>query len=808
MRKLILLTLALLISSTSIFAVKNNGIIQGKVIEKESMKALPYATVSITDTDNKIITGTITSEDGSFKIANLQNGVVNIKVSFIGFRDTTLSVKIEDLSTTKDIGTILLSADILNLKSVVVTAKVPVIEQKLDKLVMNVSEAVTTQGSNALEILRKAPGVSIDPSGNILLNGSPVQVWIDGRPSNLSGQELESLLSGTDGSTIDKIEIISHPSARYDAEGGGGIINIKTKKNFSKGLNGSVRSSYNSAYDQMFYHAADGSLNLNYRTDKSNTSITYSPRYNEHFEKITTLTDMGSARVLEGYTDMSLNIMNHGIRVSNDFFINKTNIFGFIVNGLVSDVKSFTRPGSGNKFLINNINTEITNSEIEGDENFDFINTNLNYSKSFRNSQELTLNADYGYYDITKFNAQENLFYDNNNVEIRDPQRFRSNSSQYINIYSFKADYEFTILKKYRMESGLKWARSITDNDMLREDKLNNTWTKNQILSSVFKYNEDISAAYVSAARQLNPKISIKAGLRIEITQAQGDWISADTLTTKSYIDLFPTLFIGYNPNKNLRLGLSYTLRVKRPNFRQLNPFRIYLDALSSVEGNPDLDPQYNNQITLSLGFKQYFNISIAGQYTNNAIIQNPYFNTQTGEKMIIWDNFGKQNFTGLGLSVTEYPITKWLNLNSNIFLAHLTNSSGDYKENSFFTQGFISTTFLLPLNYKVELIGTYQSGLPYGYFKVRPTGDITIGIKKGFLDNRGNASLTFSDVLNTQNTRISLNNGPINSYSLDNNQKTQKITLTLSFRFGQSKASKARKVGELEEGSRVGTSN
>lgn len=808
MRKLILLIFALLISYTSVFAVKNNGTIQGKVIEKESMKALPFATVSLSGTDNKIITGTITSEDGSFKISNLHTGVVNLKISFIGFRDTTLSVKIEDLSTTIDIGTILLSADILNLKSVVVTAKVPVIEQKLDKLVMNVSEAVTTQGSNALEILRKAPGVSIDPSGNILLNGSSVQVWIDGRPSNLSGQELESLLSGTDGSTIDKIEIISHPSARYDAEGGGGIINIKTKKNFAKGLNGSVRSSYNSAYDQIFYHAADGSLNINYRTDKSNTSITYSPRYNEHFEKITTVTDMGSARVLDGYTDMSLNIMNHGIRLSNDFFINKTNIFGFIVNGLISDVKSFTRPGSGNKLMINNINTEVTNSDIAGDESFDFINTNLNYSKSFRNSQELTLNADYGYYDVTKFNTQENLFYNNNNVEIRDPQRFRSNSTQYINIYSFKADYEFTFLKKFRVESGLKWARSITDNDMLREDKLNNIWTKNQILSSVFKYNEDISAAYVSAARQLNPKMSIKAGLRAEITQAQGDWISADTLTTKSYLDLFPTLFIGYNPNKNIRLGLSYTLRVKRPNFRQLNPFRVYLDALSSVEGNPDLDPQYNNQITLSLGFKQYFNVSIAGQYTNNAIIQNPYFDTQTGEKMIIWDNFGKQNFTGVGLSVTEYPINKWLTLNSNIFLSHLTNSSGDYKENSFFAQGFLSTTFLLPKNYKVELIGTYQSGLPYGYFKVKPTGDFTIGIKKGFLDNRGNASLTFSDILNTQNTRISLNNGPINSYSLDNNQKTQKITLSISLRFGQSKASKARKVGELEEGSRVGTSN
>ena len=151
---------------------------------------------------------------------------------------------------------------------------------------MNVSEAVSTQGSNALDVLKKAPGISVDPSGNILLNGSAVQVWIDGRPSNLSGAELESLLSGTDGSTIDKIEIISHPSAKYDAAGSGGIINIKTKKSFAKGLNGSFKGSYTVGPYEKYYQGADGTLNLNYRSEKTNTSVTYSPRFNESFEKI------------------------------------------------------------------------------------------------------------------------------------------------------------------------------------------------------------------------------------------------------------------------------------------------------------------------------------------------------------------------------------------------------------------------------------------------------------------------------------------------------------------------------------------
>ena len=790
------------------FAAKNNGIISGKVIEKENGKALPYATISLHDLTEKVIGGTTSSDDGTFRINNLNIGECKVKVSFIGFKDTTFTVKIEENSSSLDLGILALAPDAVALKSAVVTAKVPVIEQKLDKIVMNVSEAVSTQGSNALDILKKAPGISIDPSGNILLNGSAVQVWIDGRPSNLSGQELEALLSGTDGSNIDKIEIIAHPSSKYDAAGSGGIINIKTKKNFAKGLSGSVRASYNIAENDKIFHGTDGTLNLNYRGEKTNTSISYSPRYNQGFERMSTFTNMGSGVTLDGISELRFDNTGQTLRISNDYFANKKNIFGFIVTGMLSDGNLYLGEKSGSLLKKDGVLLEKTVSDIDGNDKFDYINTNLNYTRIFKEGQELTLNADYGYYDITKGSNQENQFFDINGTVTRTPDIFRSNSLQYINILSFKVDYEQIMFKKYKVETGLKWARSITDNNLLREDFTSGSWVKNNQLSSLFMYNEDISAAYISAARQINEKISAKAGLRAEITEAKGEWISADTVSSKSYVNLFPTLFLGYNPNKNLRFGLSYTLRVRRPNFRQLNPFRMYIDASNAIEGNPDLDPQYSNQISLSLGIKQHFNIALNGQFTDNAIIQSPYFNSQTGEKLIVWENFGKQNFMGASFSVTEYPVTKWLNLNANVFLASLSNSSGDYKSESLFSQAYMNSTFILPKNYKVEVIGTFQSGLPYGYFTVKPSGELSLGVKKGVMQNKGTISLMVNDVLNTQNTRIRLDDGSIEEYTLQNNYKSQRVTITFSLRFGQAKAIKKRKVGELEEGSRVGLSN
>ncbi|MDD3033750.1 MAG: TonB-dependent receptor [Bacteroidales bacterium] len=803
-RKLTNLLVILLISTTT-FAARNNNTITGKVIEKDNGKALSYATISVHDKDSKVVGGAISNEEGKFTVEKLMNESYKVKISFIGFKDTTILIKASD-SQNVNLGTIALSPDATTLKSAVVTAKIPVIEQKLDKIVMNVSEAVSTQGSTALDILRKAPGISIDPSGNVLLNGNSVQVWIDNRPSNLSGQDLEALLSGTDGSTIDKIEIIAHPSAKYDAEGSSGIINIRTRKNFAKGLSGSLRGSYDaSPYNSELFSNVNGTVNLNYRSDKTNTSVSYSPKYEESYDIFKSTTDLGSGLILKGETLYESINKRYNYRLSHDYFINKKSVIGVIVSGLGRNDKDNTNDDVTGSTLSKNGSIIQTNkTAIDSKSNFDNIYTNLNFTHTFKDNQELTLNADYGYYDIGSFSYQENHYFNSTGGVATLPEIFRSDSKQYLNIYSAKADYEQIIFKKVKMEAGAKFAESLTDNDLLRENKISGNWTKDNDLSSLFNYKENIIAAYLSGAIQLSPKVSAKAGLRAEYTISNGDWISADTTTTKKYVDIFPTAFIGYNPNKNLMVALTYDMRIQRPNFNQLNPFRVYVDANSSLEGNPNLTPQYTHQTSLSFIYKQHFSVGLHGQFSTNTIIQNTNFNPETGAKYLYWDNFGKLNFYGGFFNITELGLTKWLTLNAGLFAAYVTNKTEGYEKESFFSSLNLNTTVTLPKDTKIEVSGFTNTGMPYGYFKVEPLTEVDLGIKKGMLKNKGTLALNVFDIFNTMRSRASIDNGMINGYSFCSKWKSQRISLSFTYRFGNGKAAKVRKVGESEEAKRA----
>jgi len=283
----------------------------------------------------------------------------------------------------------------------------------------------------------------------LLLNGSAVQVWIDNRPSNLSGAQLEALLSGTDGSTIDKIEIMAHPSSKYDASGSGGIINIKTKKNFAKGINGSVRAAYTGAPYDKYYQGADGTLNLNYRSEKTNTSVTYSPRLQERFNDFYSTTNMGNGVILEGGNYVNCRYQKPLIQSNKRLVYKQKEYFGVIVNGFFRDGNDKTDDDITGSTLFNNgavvgkTATSIVNSDY-----FKTISGNLNYTYIFKEGQEITLNADYGRYNTNQKSHQENIFTDNDGDPTRLPSIFRSNSDQFINIISAKADYEQIIFKK------------------------------------------------------------------------------------------------------------------------------------------------------------------------------------------------------------------------------------------------------------------------------------------------------------------------------------------------------------------------
>ena len=765
--------------------------ISGRLADKKSAEPMGFANVTVFKSNKEILAGTVTAENGEFKLSAELSGGEYLQVSFIGYKDLRIELAPEGQKTKLNLGLIELEPESQSLEAAVVTAKVPLVEQKLDKIVVNVSQSVVASTSNAFELLKKSPGVSVDVNGNIQLNGQGVEIWIDGRPSKLSGSQLESLLTALNGNTIEKIEIMQHPSAKFDASGNGGIINIKTKKNFIKGLYGNVNLSYSAVPKADSYDNLQGSFLINYRARRSNTQLSYSTH------NIGTAVDFDS--VNEFGPDLSLKQTSlselrgyrrgHFAKIGSDFYPDKKNTFGFLVNYYTSRNTQYTPEGSlATLYSGDNVISKIE-THLDEPSSMDRIDANIYYIKNFSGVKELTLNADYGYYD-SRDNGYQRSLTESAGIPAQ-KSAFTNNNSQYINIFSFKGDYKCSPFKKAILESGAKIATTWTNNNSVRRDSTDGAFVITPSQSNLFKYTETIGAAYASLSYQINKRWSIVTGLRGEYTKANGDWISAGEKSSRDYFGLFPTIYLGYTP-KNWRLSLSYTRRIERPSFYQLNPFKNYIDATSSVTGNPNLSPSYTNSIALTAGYKSFLNISAIYSQTTDLVTQLPFFDQQTGDKIFLWDNYGKMTIAGAVLSITEYPLVKdlfYLSLNSIICSmsnrSNVDEAGNLQKSNSLFMNHYATLTTLLPHNWKMELVGFYMSGAQSGYMKVQNMGNLYLGIKKELLQKKLTLSLAVNDLLNTSNMDI-ITETLTNRYTLNQRMYQQKIEFGIKFNFGK----------------------
>ena len=790
---------------------QNSRSISGRVLDAATQAPIEFATVALIAPDSTVVNGTTTDSAGRFTIDRIPSSDgYRLLASFIGYRDL-----ITDLSAVpRQDAVVFLEPDTEMLEEAVVTARRPVIEQKLDKIVMNIADAVSTEGSNGTDLLRKAPGVTIDFDGNVKLNGSTVAVWLDGRPSNLSGKELEVLLQSTDGTTIDRIEIMAHPSAKYDAAGGGGIINIVTKKNFMEGFNGSLNLGYGGMYFDRWDQSADGSVNLNYRGRKTNTFLIYSTSYDETSAELLSKSLYGQdyAYTMSSTSNLLAKGHNQMFRAGNDWYISDRDVLGVIVNGTFRKNGNDTWGENFTEHLLNGIPVARLTSDIRQDDDFNGVSANLNYTRTFDQSrmQELTLNADYSWYDIRNSSSQSDIPDPAVTPLIAlDSTVFRQDAAQRLQIWSAKADYQQLFWQTGLLEAGLKWSRTITDNNSVREDFYNNIWNYNDNLSNLFLYDEQIAAAYISAAKSFGTKWSVKIGLRGEYTYARGDWRSAGEKSVKSYFNLFPTAFVSWMPTEKWRLAASYTRRINRPGYSQLNPFRTYMSANAFTEGDPDLDPQFSDQVSLTVGYGQHLNLSLLYQHNSSLIMQRPEINPANGEQRLIWENFGTQSIAGAALSVSELPITKWLNLSANYMAAYNGNTSteGSYSDGSFLQSFYGSLNFLLPKDWKIEAGGFGTGNMTLGYLTVRPMYMLFAGVKKNLWDGRGTIALNIQDILRSLSSEIASCTGGVQTYSIDQRINMQKITLSFSWRFGTATNVRRRNVGNVEEASRVGGS-
>lgn len=829
MKKQAILIMLLLLST----CLTAQTTLSGTVRDQSSNSPLPFATVAVMKADSSVVTGGVTDESGAYRFVIPARGHYLLAVSFIGFQ-THYQPLLADKAQL-ELPAIALVPDATTLQAVQVVERAPIVEQQMDKLVMNVSQSAFAQGSNALDLLRKAPGVSIDKDGNVLLNGQPVAVWIDGRPSHLDGKSLETLLRGTDGSGIDRIEVIANPSAKYDAQGQGGIINIRTKHHFAQGLNGSVSANLGGmAFNRdqegrgersQFFLDHNISANISLRTEKTNTFLQLSEQSNQIGVDLTTTTDARLGDIqLKQYSSSLCNVNSQSLtfKIGNDWFIDSRNTLGVIFTMPFNSVRQWDDSSFSYQMVNNQPVQQILTNPITEYSISQYI-ANLNYTHIFdpARAAELTANIDY-FHNITSADNIQNNYH----LPILSPMVWLGqhyDSAKYltlhndntIDIYSAKVDYQSVVMGSFMMEAGAKWALSHTDNllnQITGTQYRGNDTVYGSSVDNPFGYTEHVGALYATLARQFNQCWTVKAGLRGEYTYA----FSTDRPDGKGYFNLFPTLYAGYNtPDMMKRLGLSYTRRITRPNYNQLNPFKNYVDAHTSNMGNPDLQPSFSDNVALTAGFGRYLTLSGNFIYTKDQLTIIPTLDPATGDQVMHYDNFGSTTLLGGGVALTELPLGKFISftLNANAYDYHsrepqsinrIIGQEGEpsvYDRHSFLGTAYACFTFNLPQNWKVQLDGYYSSPIIVGYLHTSPNEMVNLGVKKTAMEGRLLLSLQVNDLLRTMSNSFEVEYADGVKSAYEQNYLFQKISFGLQWNFGTAqKPLKHRNVGKLDE--------
>ena len=796
--------------------------LKGTVIDSRGA-AMPFVTISVLTQDSVLLTGAITDDDGQYSVEVSARTYI-IQASYIGYQTACGGPDF------------VLREETERLEEVEVKAKKPLIERQMDKLVVNVSASPLSAGSNGNDILRRAPGVRIDKDGNITVNGKEVEIWVDGKPSYLSGQQLKAMLDGTDGNTIEKIEIISNPSAKYDASGQGGIINIKTKRNMSRGLNGMLSAAYGGMYFgdvKRWLNQEMVSLNLNYRGEKTYTfgQLTQVFAQNDIDFESYRKTPETESYSKSGY---DLNFQYYMLKVGNDWYIDSANTFGFILQVPYMDVTQRIMPGRNYAYTYNAADTVNSVTQSRNRLQAPQHTANLNYTHTFSEEleRELTVNVDYNRYRNNSRNEQ--------GTEYVSTKVGKSSvgldllSKQTVDIYSAKLDFQTKFWQTGMIECGVKYALSSTDNLMTTDSTLNGTALPT--LENAFRYDEHVAAAYISVGKQFGEHWSVKLGLRGEYTFSHGDWKSADSITNKSYFNPFPTVYVGYtNQPSDMRkqiesygVSASYTRRIKRPNYWMLNPFRTYVDAYSYQEGNTTLTPEFNNDVELHLFWTQYLNMTFNFAHTQDMFSSKTYI-LPSGMSYSQWSNFGTCTTHGANLSLTELPLVPkygygpdsvrtmqgaWLALTVNAGWLHFINRSYEkqadgkpvYENRNHY--GYVGGTLsaYLPKDWTITVDANWSSPIQTGYNWSGSTFFSSFGVRKMYMQKGLIFNLNVQDLARSMSF-LNESKGLAEGYSswYKNTVRQQRVMLSVTWMFGQYQQHKQRKVGNLDESNRLG---
>jgi len=795
-----------------LFAQTISGNISGKVADENGQPVYGDTVSLMRLKDSVIVKYELAAATGRFDFNVSSAGLYRILISSIG----KLSYKSEGITVDAqhqliELNTIVMLSTANTLKEVIITSKKALLEQKIDRTVVNVDALISNAGTTALEVLEKSPGVSIDQAGQISFHGkSGVAIYVDDKPTYLSGNDLENYLRSMPSSTLSQIELMTNPPAKYDAAGTAGIINIKTKKTKVKGFNLGVSLGLR----QSRYTATNNSMDFNYRKDKVNVFGTFAYTFSNGFNDIDinrsyfyNAGQLSGALIQKSY--LHTKTSGYNAKLGIDLYSSENTTIGVLFNGIIRSPDQF-----------NNTKGQLLNAAGQADSSivsknkelgkFKNGSANLNYKHTFKkDGPEITANLDYLAFATN--NNQTFLNQSQATTGSVSTDQLNGNLPAAIHIYSAKADYSQPLAGGWKLESGVKSSYTNTDNQANYFNIINGIALTDNDKTNHFLYREAINAGYINFNKDFK-RLSVQAGLRIENTDSRGHQLGntqkPDSAFNRNYTGLFPTLYLLYKLDTlgNHQLKMTYGRRIERPYYQDLNPFISPLDKYTFYTGNPYLLPSYSGNLELGYIYKD--RISVTMTYTDirdrsaeTIEIKNGYYYSRPR-------NIGSTKLYDLNADASFDP-ANWFSLELSGDVWQIRQVSAFYtgslnsRNTSFSGQAVMQ--FKLKKGWTLQTDGKYQSKQTDAQFTLAAKGRLNIAASKT-LSPRATLKLSVNDLLYTNINQGAINNLYQTNASFRTLKDSRAALLTLSMRFGKSVKDQRKhdQTGASEESDRV----
>lgn len=787
---------------------QNTGRVTGLVTDLKNAP-LPAVTVTLLKAaDSSLVKTDVSDKAGRFDIPVMVSGRFLLSYSVLGHEKKYSSAFDLTEGQSINVETAAMAPIATKLQGVTITSKKPLIEVKADKTVFNVESSINATGSNALELLQKSPGVLVDNNDNISMKGkSGVRVYIDGKMMQLDSKDLAAFLKGITSDDIEAIEMISNPSAKYDASGNAGIINIRLKKNRKFGTNGSM----NLGFTQGVTPKGNGSVNLNYRNKKVNVFGNVGGNIGQYQNELY-FYRIQKDSLYDQKTKMYTDGKNLNIKAGADFFLDNRNTLGVLATTNFNDNTWYSK---GSTFIYDNktgifIKRLDAFNTIPGSRNN--ANFNLNYRYADTSGREYNVDIDYGLFRGTGQSFQPNYYYDKDNNPLYQVIN-RNNTPTDIDIFTAKADGEQR-LGKGKLGYGLKTSLVTTRNtfDFFTNDVSGNP-VKVLERSNSFKYTENVNAAYVNYQRQLNSKWSLQGGLRAEQTNSEGiltradGQVQADNEVKRHYLDVFPSAALSWNISQKHALNLTYSRRIDRPTYQDLNPFENKLDELTYQKGNAFLKPQYTDNVELTYTFLGMINTTAGFSHVRD--FSTEATDTTNNATYVQQKNLASQDILNFSVS-SPLPIRKWWNGYVNLWYNYqmFDGKIGENKVNVNIPSygAYMQHSFTLGKDYTAEVSGWFNGPSVWGgTWRTKSQGAIDLGLQKQLFNRKATIKVSATDLFYTAPWKATNDFGGLYIRG-GGNWESQTFRVNFTWRFGSSqiKSSRQRQTGLESESRRI----